>query len=191
MSVADRERWDAKYADKRMPALAPPDDWLQQHVPSSAGQALDLACGLGHNAIWLGQQGWHVDAIDVSPIGLGLAARLAERAGCSSVTWITADLDEFRPCEAMYDLVTVFRFLDRQRLPNLIEQALLPGGTLIYETFSSGQMARADNHLRNPQFTLGPGELPTLFPRLIVVVAEEIELSDRCVARLVARKPVQ
>lgn len=190
MSESDQQRWDAKYSDKTVAELKPADDWLRQHAaPLAAGRALDLACGLGHNALWLAQQGWHVDAVDVSPVGLVLAARLAEQAGCQAVSWIAADLDAFVPREAGYDLITVFRFLDRQRLPDLIETALRPGGMLIYETFSQRQMARPDNHLRDARFTLGPNELPSLFPRLTVVAAEEIDLPDRCVARLAARKP--
>ncbi len=190
MATSDRDRWDAKYADKPVPALAPPDDWLRQHASSlPAGRALELACGLGHNAIWLAQQGWQVDAIDISPAGLALAARLAEQVGCPSVSWIAADLDGFEPGESRYDLMTVFRFLDRRRLPRLIETALRPGGVLIYETFARGHLSRPDNHLKSAQFTLGPGELATLFPQLTVVAAEEVDLPDRCVARLVARKP--
>ncbi len=191
MTTSDRDRWDAKYAGKPVPASSLPDDWLRQHaVTLAAGTALDLACGLGYNAIWLAQQGWRVDAVDISPVGLSLAASLAERVGCPAVSWIAADLDTFVPCEAGYDLITVFRFLDRQRLPQMIEAALRPGGMLIYETFSQRQMSRPDNHLKCDQFTLGPGELPALFPHLTVVAAEEIDLPDRCVARLAARKPV-
>ena len=191
MATSDRDRWDAKYAGKPVPAPTPPDDWLRQHAaPLAAGTALDLACGLGHNAIWLAQQGWRVDAVDISPVGLSLAATLAERVGCPAVSWIAADLDTFVPSEAAYDLITVFRFLDRQRLPQVIEAALRPGEMLIYETFSRRQMSRSDNHLKSEQFTLGPNELPTLFPHLTVVAAEEIDLPDRCVARLVARMPV-
>ena len=189
MATSDRHRWDAKYAGKSVPAVTGPDDWLRQHAaPLVVGTALDLACGLGHNAIWLAQQGWRVDAVDISSVGLSLAASLAERIGCPAVSWIAADLDAFVPREAGYDLITVFRFLDRQRLPNIIEAALRPGGMLIYETFSRRQMSRPDNHLKSDQFTLGPGELPTLFPHLTVVAAEEIDLPDRCVARLVAKK---
>lgn len=151
---------------------------------------MDIACGLGHNAIWLAQQGWNVDAVDISPVGLALAAQVAEQAGCYGISWIAADLDEFQPRECAYDLITVFRFLDRNRLPQWIEAALRPGGMLIYETFSNGQLLRPDSHLKSSQFTLAPGELPALFPALEVVRTEEIDLPDRCVARLVAIKPV-
>ncbi|MBC8113697.1 MAG: class I SAM-dependent methyltransferase [Candidatus Saccharimonas sp.] len=189
MSVTDLERWNTKYAAKSVPTVVSPDEWLVKQVAErTAGEALELACGLGHNAIWLAQQGWRVDAVDVSPVGLGLAEQLANRVECQTVSWIAADLDEFTPQIETYDLVLVFRFLDRLRLPGLIVRALHPGGLLVYETFSRAQMARDDNHLRSADFTLAPGELPLLFPELTIVDYDEIDLPDRSVARLAARK---
>ena len=194
MSLSDLERWDAKYAAKSVPGEVSPDEWFVRHMTWRApGEALELACGLGHNAIWLAEYGWRVDAVDVSSVGLALAEELEQRAASpttarTTVSWIAADLDEFTPRREAYDLVIVFRFLDRTRVPGLIMQALRPGGLLVYETFSRGQLARADNHLSCADFTLASGELPTLFPELTVVEYEEAELADRSVARLVARR---
>lgn len=191
VAESDRERWNTKYSGKSDLVLNPPDDWLRQHASSlSAGKALDLACGLGHNAIWLAQHGWQVDAVDISPVGLELAKRLADQGLCRSINWIAADLDSYEVTAASCDLAIVFRFLDRVRLPALIDDALRPGGILIYETFASGQLARSDSHLKNPQFALQPNELPALFPRFAVMSYEEVDLADRSVARLVARKPM-
>lgn len=189
MSAADRERWDAKYANRQ--ALgAQPDDWLRQSlVQVPPGRALELGCGLGHNAIWLAEQGWQVDAVDISPVGLARAAELAHSRQ-AVVQWIAADLDDlsWEPPRSKYDLIVVFRFLDRLRLPQLIEESLAPGGLLVYETFSVGQLSRPDNHLKNPAFALNPGELPTLFPQLTALDYEEANLDDRCVGRLLARR---
>lgn len=143
---------------------------------------------MGHNAIWLGLQGWRVDAVDISNVGLKLARQSATQASCSMVTWVEADLDVYEPADTTYDLIVVFRFLDRERLPTLIESALRPGGILVYETFTQQQLSRPDTHIKNPRFALQPGELPTLFPSLAVEAFEEVELEDRCVARLIARK---
>src|SRR5262245_52724677 len=146
MSSSDRERWEAKYAEKALPGHLAPDDWLiEESTGMPPGRALELACGLGHNAIWLATQGWQVDAVDISPIGLACAAALGQRHS-AHVNWIAADLDDFTPESAAYDLVVVFRFLDRLRLPRIVEQALRPGGRLIYETFAASHLARADVH---------------------------------------------
>ncbi len=124
MSTDDRQRWDEKYAGKPVPEQITSDDWLIEQVSGlKPGRALELACGLGHNAIWLAQQGWQVDAVDISAIGLAHAMTLA-LAPHARVNWVAADLDEFMPDEDTYDLVLVFRFLDRTRLPPLIQRAL-------------------------------------------------------------------
>lgn len=186
MSVSDRARWDAKYAGKTVPQELAPDEWLTRHVAGlRPGRALEVACGLGHNAVWLAMQGWQVDAVDVSPVGLSLAAELAARHG-QSIHWIAADFDEFTAENGAYDLVVVFRFLDRRRLPGMIQAALRPGGLLIYETFHIAHLARPDSHIKNRAFALQPGELPLLFPEFAPVAFEERELPDRSVARLAA-----
>jgi len=189
MSLSDRERWDAKYAAKPVPEQLSPDAWLIEQVANlPLGRALELACGLGHNAIRLAQRGWEVDAVDVSPVGLRLASELADRHR-TRVRWIAADLDEFAPAGPAYDLVVVFRFLERGRLPGMIEQSLRPGGMLIYETFTLAQIHRPDSHLTNPAFALAPGELSRLFPKLQTLRYGECTLPDRDVARLIAQRP--
>ncbi len=189
MSECDRTRWDEKYAGQSVPRSLEPDEWLVQCAAGlPKGRALDLACGLGHNAIWLAQQGWTVDAIDISPTGITLATKLANNQQ-QQVNWIVEDLDDHQAPTEFYDLIIVFRFLDRNLIPKIVRSALAPGGHLVYETFSSKQLERRDNHLKNPAFTLQPGELAALFSELEPIAFHEVELDDRAVARLFARKP--
>jgi len=191
MSTTDRQRWDAKYAGQPVPDCLSADPWLREVLAEiPPGRALELACGLGHNATWLASGGWQVDAVDVSPVGLELARQLAVNHSVD-VNWILGDLDSFIPAAGTYDLVVVFRFLDRQRLPDRICHSLTAGGRLVYETFGPGQLDRSDNHLKNPEFVLAAGELPGLFPSLETIVFEECALEDRCVARLVARQTIE
>lgn len=188
MSEADQTKWDAKYGDRELPDGIAADEWLLDAVRDlEPGRALELACGLGDNAIGLAELGWEVDAVDISPVGLALARERAVRKEVT-VNWIAGDLDEFTPIPDAYDLVVVMRFLDRVRLPLLVESALEPGGRLVYETFLRTELDRPGTHLRNPAFTLAPGELPTLYSALNVVEYDEVELPERTVARLVARK---
>jgi len=189
MSAADRQRWDEKYQAKTIPAKITPDDWLiEQASDLKPGRALELACGLGHNAIWLAQHGWHVDAVDISAVGLAHAETLSQSCG-ATVHWIASDLDEFMPAADTYDLVLVFRYLDRRRLPSMIQQAVRPHGRLIYETFTKSHIDRPDSHMKNPAFALNPGELPQLFPQFKVMTYAECSFFDRDVARLVAMRP--
>lgn len=188
MTDSDRQRWDAKYTNRESPREIVPDDWLVEcATPFSPGRALDLACGLGHNAIWLAERGWTVDAVDISPIGLKLASARAEQAHVSGLNWIAVDLDSFEPEPAGYDLVIVFRFLDRESVPAIVQTGLKPGGRLVYETFTTAQLERDDDHIQNPKYALHPGELPEMFPKFEVLTYREEALSDRTVARLLAK----
>lgn len=199
MSQTDQLRWDEKYAGKALPDKVLPDEWLVQAVHGvERGRALDIACGLGHNSIWLAQQGWEVTGLDISARALQLASELERREITSNdhsgdsakraISWCVADLDDFMPPKEHYDLCMVFRFLDRIRLPGIINMSLRAGGILVYETFSRDQMTRSDNHLKSIDFTLAENELPSLFPDFDVIRYEECRLADRSVARLVARK---
>jgi 2-polyprenyl-3-methyl-5-hydroxy-6-metoxy-1,4-benzoquinol methylase len=143
---------------------------------------------LGHNSIWLAQNGWNVDAVDVSDRGLQVADEVA-RANRARVQWIAADIDSWRPEIHGYDIALVFRFLERESTPRIIRQALRPGGWLIYETFSRAQFDRPDNHLRNLDYTLAPGELAeSMFSDFDVILHRVEELKDRSVERFLGRR---
>lgn len=196
MSARDRERWNQKYANRAPSSIVQPDEWLVEAFPviqtslataKSGRKTLDVACGLGHNAIWLARQGWRVDAVDIAPNGLELAGQSAN-ANDVHVSWIEADLDEWTPAANRYDLAIVFRFLDRETVPRIVRTGVCPGGWLVYETFSAAQCERPDNHINNPSFTLAPGELATLFPDFDVVTHREDVLRDRTVERFLGRR---
>jgi SAM-dependent methyltransferase len=190
MTAVDRERWDAKYAERPWPSEIAPPEWLTRHAKTiPPGRALDLACGEGRAAIWLAEQGWEVTAVDISPVGLSRAKTLADERNLT-ISWVTADLDDFPLGQELYDLITVFRFLDRP-LAARIPGALRRGGWVIYETFLSAPTAGIvpENHVRNPAFRLQPGELPRLFEGLVPIAQEEVEIEGEWVARLAARKP--
>ena len=196
MSTRDRDRWNERHAKCEPVSIIRPDEWLVEALQvietapgatESTRRALDVACGLGHNAIWLAQQGWQTDAVDISTNGLELA-RQSAAASDVQLCWIEADLDDWAPTANQYDLAVVFRFLDRETVPRIVRTALRPGGWLVYETFSAAQCRRSDNHIHNPAFTLARGELATLFQDFEVIIHREDALHDRTVERLLGRR---
>lgn len=188
MTTADRGRWDAKYAQQSPPQDLMPPDWLVRHASSlPPGRALDLATGYGHAAIWLAECGWDVTAIDVSPLGLRAARQLAKQRG-ATVNWVLADLDKWVPGERNFDLVTVFRFLDRVHLPQRIARALRAGGHLLYETFLAADRPENSSLMRNPAFLLKTDELPKLFAGFEFLQYEERNCPGESLASLLARK---
>ncbi|MGH2405144.1 MAG: class I SAM-dependent methyltransferase [bacterium] len=142
---AERAKWEAKYRAGEYSHDGPPSGLLRRWISSlPRGRALDVAAGLGRNAIFLARAGYRVDAIDISPTGLREAERRARKRGVR-VRWIEGDLDTYRLPRARYDLVINMFFLKRRLLPAL-KAAVRPGGVMVLET-----------HLQDPQPDAGPG----------------------------------
>jgi SAM-dependent methyltransferase len=185
MTCDDRQKWDNRYAnDKVWQRAHDPLPWLVEHVRSDQnGVALDLACGLGHNALWLARQGYRVLAVDGSMVGLrrGLAA-VRDQGLAGQVRFAQADLDCFRPPAGCCDLVCVLRFLNRDLFPWLIA-ALRPGGLLVVATLNWRWSDTSPD--TDPEYLLKPGELLRAFPGLQVI--DHLEEAD--MSYLAAFKP--
>lgn len=159
MSDSDREKWDNKYRQKPdLLKMRPPSPMLKKYLHFSRGrQALDLACGSGRNTLFLASEGYHVDAVDISPVAL---AHLRQQVDTSCVSLTEADLDTFVPEQERYDLVVMANYLDRTLIERTLNQ--LPAGALfIVETY----MDHPDNEKKdsNPAFLLQSGELKKIF----------------------------
>jgi SAM-dependent methyltransferase len=82
-------------------------------VRGRTGRALDLASGLGRNALYLAAQGWEVTAVDSSSVALDI---LSERAAEGlNVHPVLADLEagEFRIEPDAWDLIVDCCYLQR------------------------------------------------------------------------------
>jgi SAM-dependent methyltransferase len=190
--TTERDLWNERYRLKTGP-VGPPAQWLLAHRELIEAQprrrALDVACGRGRNALFLAEMGFAVDAIDVSDVALA-ALRETAAARAFDVRVQHVDLAE-RPelPAAAYDVIAVFYFLQRSLFP-VLTQALAPGGLLVFETFTTGQLA-LDEGPSNERFVLRPGELATAFPTLTILEHRETEPvggRPRAVAGLVARR---
>jgi len=188
--MTDRERWNAKYAVADGNEKLRPNDWLVRHVPAQPGRALDLACGLGHDAVWLATRGWNVTAIDVSDVALARAAELARHHDVT-IDWRCEDLTAISLPPDTFDLVVVFQFLHRQHLPEQIVQSLAPRGVLVYETFTLDQLHVPGTHLKNPDYLLGPNELLDMFRPLRVRHYRAVRLEEKAVAGLVGERELK
>ena len=190
MSDADRERWNARYAAGEYAARTYPSPllaaWLDR-LPR--GRALDVACGLGRNAIHLAANGYAVDAMDISEVALAGARQRAGSAGVA-VNWIETDLERPDIARDAYDVIVVARFLDRPLIPRLVD-ALRPGGHIVYEHhyITPAQVGGP----RSRRFRARPNELLERFRALRVLSFEEGIVDDpggsrMALARLVACK---
>lgn len=140
MGEADRRRWDERYAAKGPPPLssvAPPGVFAgHAEVFPAAGRALDLACGQGTGAVWLAARGLQVVGFDVSPVAIGHARELAQRAGVRDrCRFDVVDLDAGLPAGPPVDVILCCKFRD-PRLDRAITERLAPGGLLAIAALS-------------------------------------------------------
>ena len=188
MSEADRRKWQSMYETGRYEARTLPTPLLEQWLPSlPRGRALDIACGVGRNALRLAEAGYRVTAVDIAPAALG-RARAAAAARGLEVDWQTADLDDFQPAAAAFDLVVCARYVNRRLMPRL-SAALAQGGWLLFEHHL--RTGLDVNGPRDPDFRLAPNELLSAFRDLRVMEYHERLVTDpngmrMAVAQLVA-----
>lgn len=154
MSSERRAYWDERHREATPGA---PEPALLEMLPLlPRGLTLDIAAGLGRNAIALAEAGMRVIAADYSEratIALGETAR--KRA--LLIKPVVADLEEgwpFRP--ASFELVVNVCFLSRPLVPRMIE-SIKPGGMIFFDTFLIDQAALG--HPRDPAFLLRHDEL--------------------------------
>ena len=151
-------------SDSEIGHLWQPSAFLAEMLPRfTPARALELACGTGRDAIFMSSRGWDVTAVDVLPDALALAQELSERyaPALRTVEWLELDL-EAGPVrfERVFDLITVVRYLHRPLFARF-RQWLRPGGSILYETFTTVHRQRYDRPSRDAH-VLEPGELPQL-----------------------------
>jgi tellurite methyltransferase len=189
-----QEKWDCIYS-RDEPGSQAPVPVLSENafLLPPAGDALDLASGLGANAIFLAERGLKVTAIDISFVAI---EKLNAYASCRRLA-IDARQEAVVPSSLPYsafDVIVISRFLDRS-LNDAIIAALKPGGLLFYQTFTRLKVS-ADGP-NNPAYLLEAGELLSLFsPLRPVLYRENAAIGDirqglRNEAQFIGQKPEQ
>jgi len=168
-----QEKWNHRYATAKGKPQAAQVLRDNCHLLPISGDALDLACGLGGNALLLAQAGLTVQAWDVSPVAID-AVQLHATTKHLHVQAIVRDVGEHPPLPASFDVIVVSYFLQRALVPALYA-ALRPGGLLFYQTFVNDELQ--NNVFRqgptNPDFLLAENELLTMFAPLHLRVYRE------------------
>ncbi|GAA1196764.1 class I SAM-dependent methyltransferase [Prauserella alba] len=130
--------WDERYREQQQLFSGNPNGVLVTDTADlAAGQALDVGCGEGGDAVWLATHGWHVTAIDISRVALERAARAAQEHGIGErISWVHGDPTAMPPPAGAFDLVSVHYFplrLDagRAAVRGLLD-AVAPGGVLLF-----------------------------------------------------------
>ena len=164
------DEWNERYRAREEIDDEPAELLVDAASPLAPGRALDLACGAGRNAVWLGQRGWNVVAID----GASEAIRLL-RERDASIDARVIDLEAGAPLpfdDASFDLVAILYYLHRPLFAEA-QRVVRPGGTIVCAVKMRGT------------YRVRPGELAAAFAGSEIVHVREGEIAE-----IVARRPV-
>jgi rhodanese-related sulfurtransferase len=168
---------------------AGPSSWLVKNAAllPPGGNALDVACGAGRNALLLAAAGFRVRAVDRDERKIQSLDRTARKLGLP----LSAEILDLESAatdlgDSLYDLVLVTRYLHRPLFPALI-RALRQGGLLLYETFTEEHGRRGGPPTRR-EYLLGPGELRRLVAPLEILREREGEFDGGFVSGVAARR---
>lgn len=162
-------KWDKRYLSS---TTCGEPCWLLeqfQHLLPASGRALDLACGLGGNAMLLARHDLETHAWDFSSIALRKLQSFATQQQFQIDTDLR-DLERQPPPANSFDVIVVSHYLYRPLFPALVA-ALRPGGLVFYQTWH--QQKRSDHGPSNPDYLLAPGELLEQFSALQTVYYRE------------------
>ena len=174
----DSSSWDERYSGEGFVWREEPNQFLVAEVADLApGRALDLACGEGRNAVWLAGRGWRVTGVDFSSVGLAKAHRLAMERGVDA-HWIEADVVEWEPPPATFDLVIVFylhlRSDDRHRIMAHAQEALAGEGTLLVVGHDATNLSEGYGGPQDPTVLFTPEEVANDLAELRIVRADRV-----------------
>jgi tellurite methyltransferase len=132
----------------------------------------------------LARSGFTVFGVDRQLDVLQDAAARLRQSGHHLRGWC-ADLTASPLPRARFDLIVVTRYLQRDLFSSL-KEALVPGGALVYETFTERQLAHNCGPT-SPDHLLRAGELRTYFEDFELIFEEEVDQPE-AVARIVGLK---
>ena len=174
-----QKKWEAIYSKQDADLAASTVSLVleqNQHLLPITGLALDLACGLGANSLFLGEKGLKVHSWDISAVAIYQLDKMALKRNTDIHTQ-QRDVIANPPEANLYDVIVVSHFLDRDLAAKIIS-ALKPGGILFYQTFCRDKVN--DSGPSNPAFLLADNELLRLFNALKVRVYREEALIGQC-----------
>jgi 2-polyprenyl-3-methyl-5-hydroxy-6-metoxy-1,4-benzoquinol methylase len=188
---ADQKRWDDRFGKKGFALGKEPNPFLKKHIRLlPKGKALDMATGEGKNAVFLAQNGFEVDALDISEKGLKKAQKLARGRGVKINTFLV-DLDQYQIEKEQYDLIANFYFLRRRLIPR-IKKGLKKGGKVIFETYLLEHRTLGTGGPKQAKYFLKPNELLRLFKNFRILFYREGIFKEggrkKAVASLIAEK---
>ena len=175
--------WDERYAGETYGFGTEPNDFLREcaALPALASAGLRVLCigdGEGRNGVWLAGRGHGVTTVDLSPVGVSKALRLADAHGVR-LDAHAADLASWDLGRDAWDLiVSVFCHMApalRADVHARIARAVRPGGWYLLEAYRPANVGRGVGGPQSAELNVTLEELRGQFAGWELVVAREVE----------------
>ena len=176
--MMDSKAWDERYAAAELVWSAGPNQFVEEIGRGLApGRMLDLAAGEGRNAVWFAENGWEATAVDYSGVALAKASETAARRGVEIAT-VVADLVEYEPEAAAYDLVLIAYLHiapdERTLVLRRAAAAVAPGGRLLVIGHDATNVEHGYGGPTDPSVLTSPGEIVAELGEDFVISRSEI-----------------
>lgn len=175
-----KSKWNSKYKERlqnQEESLANPR--LMNLSPYlTGGSALDLACGLGANSLFLARLNYQVQAIDISDVAVHALQEQAAKQNLAIKARV-CDLTELTNHEwtdNYFNLVVITYYLDRALFP-FVKSIIKQNGYFFMETFYFSPQKEGQGV--SNQYKLRSGELLAEFADWKVLFYEENEQEGR------------
>jgi SAM-dependent methyltransferase len=171
--------WEARYGADDYLYGTEPNGFLRDRVAMlPVGRTLCLAEGEGRNAVFLAEHGHTVSSVDLTEAGVAKTRRLATARGVA-VDAHVGDLATFDLGTGQWDLiVSIFAHVPptvRRALHGRVVHALAPGGMLLLEAYTPGQLGRGTGGPAAEELTMTRTGLRDELAGLELVHAVELE----------------
>jgi SAM-dependent methyltransferase len=157
-TTSSGQSWDERYAEDGFAFGTEPNDFLREVAPTlPVGRTLCIGDGEGRNGVFLAELGHHVVTVDLSPVGVVKARRLAADRGVEMDAKV-ADLEVFDLGVDNWDcIVSVFCHLPaalRHRVYANVPAALRSGGCFVLEAYRAANIGRGVGGPQNAEMTV-------------------------------------
>ena len=181
-TTSSGQSWDERYAEDGFAFGTEPNDFLREIADQlPVGRTLCLGDGEGRNGVFLAQLGHDVVTIDLSPVGVVKARRMAAERQVNIDAQV-ADLETYDLGVDKWDsIVSVFCHLPptlRHKVHTAVPAALRHDGCFVLEAYRAANIGRGVGGPQNSEMTV---ELEDILHdlgdanRLSLVIGREVE----------------
>ena len=180
----DQSRWDKHYDIEEFLFGTEPIHFLKENINLlPKGKALDLAMGEGRNGVYLATQGFDVLGLDISPLGLNKAHKLAKHHNVKIKTQVV-DLEEYQLKRNAYDVIICTYYMQRD-LFHQAKESLKPGGMILIETYNIDYLNYASF---SKKYLLEHNELLEIFKDFKIIRYQAYDDGKEAYSSIIAQK---